>query len=192
VNAAMTIYWPEYRPLSNPRGRMPRWLREVFDLTSTPRSITAASRTVRRSAGAACRLRAAVPALRCRRWISEDRGCGLDCVQEGSMRFADVIVELEATDDEKKRWRKITSELKAHKGIRNFVAHYGSRATTRRCRTMSCTQAMPPPLRSPARAATGADGRLPSMPTATLSVGAGRASSALKFRVTGTGAAIPA
>src|SRR5450759_4686582 len=43
---------------------------------------------------------------------------------EKRLQFADVIVELEATDDEKKRWREITSELKTHKGIRNLVAHY--------------------------------------------------------------------
>ena len=44
---------------------------------------------------------------------------------EKRLKFADVIVDLEATDCEKKRWREITSELMDHKGIRNVVAHHG-------------------------------------------------------------------
>jgi len=99
---------------------------------------------------------------------------------EKRLQFADVIVELEATDDEKKRWRKITSELKAHKGIRNFVAHYGSRATTRRSRAMWRTGATANPIRWLAQAAIGRVGRLSSTPMATRSAGAALASSALK------------
>jgi hypothetical protein len=44
---------------------------------------------------------------------------------EKRLQFADLIVELEATDDAKARWKKITSALHEHRGIRNLVAHYG-------------------------------------------------------------------
>lgn len=42
---------------------------------------------------------------------------------EKRLQFADLIVELEATDGQKARWKKITSALHAHRGIRNLVAH---------------------------------------------------------------------